>query len=145
MARKTVRLHRENSSKYLAFDILKLQKYLVQIVNPIMAGHPEELRVVMEHLNSAEIRVLEQGRRLQLYRLTIGPWKLIFYLTIYYLLLIQVISYDQSFRTCESISEQVRKLTSNIMVAGEELVRFPFCFRYACKRSFKLQQPSFVQ
>ena len=31
-----------------------------------MAGHPEELRVVMEHLNSAEIRVLEQGRRLQL-------------------------------------------------------------------------------
>ena len=42
-----------------------LQKYLVQIVKPIMAGHPEELRVVMEHLNSAEIRVLEQGRRLQ--------------------------------------------------------------------------------
>ena len=66
---------RETSSKYQAFDILQLQKYLVQIVNSIMAGHPEELRVVMEHLNSAEIRVLEQGRRLQLYRLTIGPKK----------------------------------------------------------------------
>ena len=69
MARKTVLLHRENSSKYLAFNILQLQKYLVQIVNPIMAGHPEELRVVIEHLNSAEIRVLEQRRRLQLNRL----------------------------------------------------------------------------
>ena len=66
MEQETVLLQRETSSKYQAFDILKLQKYLVQIVKPIMAGHPEELRVVMEHLNSAEIRVLEQGRRLQL-------------------------------------------------------------------------------
>ena len=55
---------------------MKLQKYLVQIVNPIMAGHPEELRVVMEHLNSAEIRVLEQGRRLQLTTLQINNWTL---------------------------------------------------------------------
>ena len=63
MEQETVLLQRETSRKYQAFDILKLQKYLVQIVKPIMAGHPEELRVVMEHLNSAEIRVLEQGRR----------------------------------------------------------------------------------
>ena len=57
---------------------MKLQKYLVQIVNAIMAGqgHPEELRVVMEHLNSAEIRVLEQGRRLQLTTLQINNWAL---------------------------------------------------------------------
>ena len=75
MEQETVLQQRETSSKYQAFDILQLQKYLVQIVNSIMAGHPEELRVVMEHLNSAEIRVLEQGRRLQLYRLTIGPKK----------------------------------------------------------------------
>ena len=56
-------LHRYPTASHQAFDILKLQKYLVQIVKPIMAGHPEELRVVMEHLDSAEIRVLEQGRR----------------------------------------------------------------------------------
>ena len=37
--------------------------YLVQSVNPTMAGHPE-LDVALEHLNRAEIRVLEQGRRL---------------------------------------------------------------------------------
>ena len=55
---------------------MKLQKYLVQIVNPIMAGHPEEPRVVMEHLNSAEICVLEQGRRLQLTTLQINNWAL---------------------------------------------------------------------
>ena len=70
MEQETVLLQRETSSKYQAFDILQLQKYLVQIVNPIMAGHPEEPRVVMEHLNSAEIRVLEQGRRLQLNNLS---------------------------------------------------------------------------
>ena len=63
-------LQSETSSKYQAFNILQLQKYLVQIVKPIMAGHPEELGVVMEHLNSAEIRVLEQGRRLQLNNLS---------------------------------------------------------------------------
>lgn len=66
MEQETVLFQRETSSKYQAFDISQLQKYLVQIVKPIMAGHPEEPRVVMEHLNSAEIRVLEQGRRLQL-------------------------------------------------------------------------------
>ena len=75
MEQETVLLQSETSSKYQAFNILQLQKYLVQIVKPIMAGHPEELGVVMEHLNSAEIRVLEQGRRLQLYSLTIGPKK----------------------------------------------------------------------
>ena len=52
---------------------------------------------------------------------------------------------SKSFSACESISEQVKMLTSNIMVAGEELVRFPFGFRCAFKRSFELQRPSFVQ
>ena len=70
MEQETVLLQSETSSKYQAFNILQLQKYLVQIVKPIMAGHPEELGVVMEHLNSAEIRVLEQGRRLQLNNLS---------------------------------------------------------------------------
>ena len=117
---------------------MKLQKYLVQIVNPIMAGHPEELRVVMEHLNSAEIRVLEQGRRLQLYRLTIGPKNISLLPHNLFSHTYELQSYDKSFSACESISEQVRKLTFNIMVAGEELVRFPFCFRYACKRLHEL-------
>ena len=36
-----------------------------------MAGHPE-LDVALEHLNRAEIRVVEQGRRLQYYILLIG-------------------------------------------------------------------------
>ena len=38
-----------------------------------MAGHPE-LDVALEYLNRAEIRVVEQGRRLQFYIFSVCTW-----------------------------------------------------------------------